>query len=335
MIRLKDIALRAGVSIMTVSKSLRDEPDISAATKARIRALATEMGYTPDSLAQSLRTRRSKLLGLVISAVTNPVFARTMMAIEEQSHELGYDLAFAQSLNRPEREQTVIHHLLSRRVEGLFLTPVYRLDPTAPVYEELRKRKTPVVLLGHRAPFCQDFANVETDDVTASVAATQHLLGLGHRRIAFFAGSSAVPAARERLDGYGRALREAGLEADDRLVFNAGSTIEEGEKAALQMLNENPGATAIQAVNDLVAIGAANVLLHQGLVLPRDMSIVGFGNVLVSEHFRVPLTTIRQPKFRLGTAAVELMLRLFRGEPPGTKRLSGELVIRQSTAPPA
>ena len=319
---------------MTVSKALRDEPDISVATKARIRALAAEMGYTPDSLAQSLRTRRSKLLGLVISAVTNPVFARTMMAIEEQAHELGYDLAFAQSLNRPEREQTVIHHLLSRRVEGLFLTPVYRLDPTAPVYEELRKRGTPVVLLGHRAPFCQNFANVETDDSAASASATAHLLELGHRRIAFFAGPAAVPSAQERLEGYRRALREGGLEVDDRLVFNAGSTIEEGEKAALQMLNELPGATAIQAVNDLVAIGAANVLLNQGLLLPRDMSIVGFGNVLVSEHFRVPLTTIRQPKFRLGTAAVELMLRLLRGEPAGSKRLPAELIIRQSTAPP-
>src|SRR5436189_5080337 len=252
MIRLKDIALRAGVSIMTVSKALQDEPDISVATKARIRMLAAEMGYTPDSLAQSLRTRRSKLLGLVISAVTNPVFARTMMAIEEQSHDFGYDLAFAQSLNRPEREQTVIHHLLSRRVEGLFLTPVYRLDPTAPVYEELRKRRTPVVLLGHRAPFCQHFANVETDDSEASATATAHLLELGHRRIAFFAGPSAAPSAQERMQGYRHALRDAGLEVDDRLIFNAGSTIEEGEKAALQMLNEAPGATAIQAVNDLV-----------------------------------------------------------------------------------
>ena len=334
MIRLKDIALRAGVSIMTVSKALRNEPDISVATKARIRALAAEMGYTPDSLAQSLRTRRSKLLGLVISAVTNPVFARTMMAIEEQAHELGYDLAFAQSLNRPEREQTVLRHLLSRRVDGIFVAPVYRFDPSAPVYEELRKRGTPVVLLGHRAPFCQSFANVETDDITASLAATKHLLELGHRRIAFFAGPPAVPSAQERLEGHRRALREAGFELDDRLIFNAGSTIEEGEKAALQMLNEAPGATAIQAVNDLVAIGAANILLNQGLIIPRDMSIVGFGNVLVSEHFRVPLTTIRQPKFRLGTAAMELMLKLLRGEPAGSKRLPAELVIRQSTAPP-
>jgi len=334
MVRLKDIALRAGVTMMTVSKALRDAPDISAATKARIRVLAEQMGYTPDSLARSLRSRQSKLFGLVISAVTNPVFARVMMAIEEQALELGYDIVFAQSLNKPDREQKVVRHLLSRRVDGLFITPVYRLDPTAQVYEELRNRATPVVVLGHRAPFCEGFANVETDDIAASMAATKHLLELGHRRIAFFGGPSAVPSAQERLEGYRRALREADIEADDRLIFNAGSTIEEGEKAALQLLNESPGATAVQAVNDLVAIGAASVFLGQGLQIPRDLSLVGFGNVLVSEHFRVPLTTIRQPKLRLGSAAMELMLKLLRGEPPSTKRLPAEIIIRQSSGPP-
>lgn len=336
MVRLKDIALRAGVSIMTVSKALRDEPDISQATKARLRTLAAEMGYTPDSLAQGLRSRRSKLFGLVISAVTNPVFARVMMAIEERAHGMGYGILFGQSLNIPEREQSVIQQLLSRRIDGMFVTPVYRLEPVAPVYEELVKRGTPVVVLGHRAPFCERFANVETDDIAASITATQHLLELGHRRIAFFAGPPAVPSAQERIEGYRRALREANIEIDDRLIFAAGSTIEEGEKAALQMFNEAPGATAIQAVNDLVAIGAANILLGQGLQIPRDMSLVGFGNVLVSEHFRVPLTTIRQPKFRLGAAAMELMLRLLRGEAPSTTRLSAEIIIRQSSgAPPA
>ena len=152
MVRLKDIALRAGVSVMTVSKVLRDAPDISAATKARVRQLAGEMGYVPDTAAQGLRSRTTKLFGLVISAATNPVFARVLMAIEEQAHELGYDVIFAHSLNQPEREEAVIRRLLSRRVDGLFLSPVYRLEPTAPIYQELTRRQTPTVLLGHRAP---------------------------------------------------------------------------------------------------------------------------------------------------------------------------------------
>jgi len=334
MVRLKDIAVRAGVSVMTVSKVMRDTSDISAGTKARVRQLAEQMGYNPDSIAQGLRTGTTKLFGLVISSTTNPVFARVVMAIEERAHEMGYDLITAHSLNIPEREEAVIKRLLSRRIDGLFLVPVYRLDPTAPIYEELARRGIPTVLLGHKAPFCQKFANVETDDINASYALTQHLLELGHKRIAYFTGPPVSPGSQERFEGYRRALREAQIEVDEKLIFNAGATIEEGEKAALQMLNEAPKATAIQAVNDLVAIGAASLLLNQGVRIPQDISIVGFGNVLISEHFRVPLTTIRQPKLRLGAAAVESMARVMRGEQVLTKRLPAEIVIRQSSGPP-
>lgn len=334
MVRLKDIAQRAGVSVMTVSKVMRDAPDISAATKARIRKLAEDLGYMPDSVAQGLRSRATRLFGLVISAATNPIYARMLMAVEEYVHELGYELILAHSLNLPEREEAVIRRMISRRVEGLFIVPVYRLEPTASIYEELQRRGVPVVVMGHRAPFCNKFVNVETDDIGASAAATKHLLSLGHRRIAFFAGPQAAPSSQERCEGYRRALREADIEMDDRLVFQAGSTIEEGAKAALQMLQESPQATAVQTVNDLVAIGAANVFLGQGINIPRDLSLVGFGNILTSEHFRVPLTTVRQPKLRLGSAAVELMRKLLRNEKPEPVRLGAELVVRESTAPP-
>jgi LacI family transcriptional regulator len=335
MVRLKDIAERAGVSVMTVSKVLRDAPDISAATKNRIRALARQMGYVPDSLAQGLRTRTTKLFGLVVSAMTNPIFARVVMAIEERAHELGYELILSHTLNMTERENTAIRRLISRRVDGLFVSPVYRLGPEAPIYQELQRCGIPTVVLGHSAPFCSQFVNVETDDLPASHAATQHLLELGHKRIAFFAGPQVSPWARARLDGYRRALREANIEVDDKLVFNAGSTIEEGEKAALQMLSEQPDATAVQAVNDLVAIGAATIFLNQGIRIPADLSLVGFGNILTSEHFRVPLTTIRQPKFRLGVAAMNSMLKLLRGERPESKRLPAEMIVRASTAAPS
>src|SRR3954470_6649810 len=180
MVRLKDIAARAGVSVMTVSKVLRDAPDISPATKVRIKMLAQEMGYVPDSLAQGLRTRTTRTIGLVISAVTNPLFARAILAIEEQAHALGYELILAHSLNEPAREETVIRRLLSRRVDGLIISPVYRFAPTAPIYNDLIEAKTPVVILGHRAQFCGALPNVETDDIAGSYAATQHLLDLGH-----------------------------------------------------------------------------------------------------------------------------------------------------------
>jgi DNA-binding LacI/PurR family transcriptional regulator len=228
----------------------------------------------------------------------------------------------------------VVHRLLSRRIDGLFLAPVYRMEPTAPIYEELLRRNVPTVLLGHRAPFCEKFVNVETDDVSASYMATKHLIGLGHRRIAFFTGPPVAPSSQERMDGYRRALREENIQWDDRLIFTAGSTIEEGEKAALQLLDERPSATAVQAVNDLVAIGAGTIFLKQGLKIPDDLSLVGFGNVLVSEHFRVPLTTVRQPKLRLGAAAMDQMVKLLRNERPNTQRLPAEIVVRDSTGKP-
>jgi LacI family transcriptional regulator len=335
MVRLKDIARHAGVSVMTVSKVLRDAPDISAATKARVRLMAQQMGYVPDCNAQSLRTRTSRFLGIVIPSISDPLFSRVLLAIEERAHELGFEIILAQSLGQEDREQTCIQRLLSRRVDGLFISPVYRLRPEAPIYQMLQFRKVPVVILGHNAPFCRQFACVETDDTTASHSATQHLLQLGHTKIAFFGGPQAAPWAQERFDGYRRALREAGLSVDDRLIFQAGSTIEDGATAALQFVNESTRATAIQAVNDLVAIGCANTFLGQGMKIPEHFSVVGFGNILTSEHYRVPLTTIRQPKLRLGVSAMEMMVRLLRGHPPETRRLTAEIVVRQSSAAPA
>lgn len=333
MIRLKDIAAHAGCTVMTVSKALRASPDISPATITRIKHLAQQLGYVPNTTAQGLRSRTTKLFGLVISTVTNPVFARTVAAIEERAHDLGYDLILSHTLNLPEREETCIRRMLSRRVDGLFIFPVYRLESTAPIYLELASHRVPVVILGHNAPFCSQFANVETDDLQGSYQATRHLLDLGHKKIAFFAGPMTSPPARERLNGYRRALREAGIESNDRLVYAAGSTIEEGENAALQLINESADVTAVQAANDLVAVGASRVFQSQDLRIPDDLSVAGYGNILLSEHCRVPLTTVRQPKLRLGVAAIDVMQKLLRGEKPAPVRLPAELVVRDSTGP--
>jgi len=334
MVRLVDIAQKAGVSVMTVSKALRDQRDVSAATKARIKQLARELGYVPDTSAQGLRTRTSKLFGLVIPSTTDPIFARVVPAIEERAHDLGYDVLLAHTHNRVEREEASLRRLLARRVEGLFIAPVYRMETDARVYREVHASRIPVVLLGSPAAFCSQFACVQTGELAASFAATRHLLELGHTRIAYFTGPLPAIWAQERYEGFRRAHREAGRDVDDRLVFHAGSTIEDGAKAALQFINEKCDATAIQAVNDLVAIGCAETLLPQGLRIPEDLSLVGFGNDLTAEHFRVPLTTVNQPRFRLGHAAVDLMRRLLQGQPADHQRLPADLVIRHSTAVP-
>jgi DNA-binding LacI/PurR family transcriptional regulator len=334
MVRLKDIAARAGVTVMTVSKVMHDAPDISVATKARVRALADEMGYLPNTMARSLRSRTTRLLGVVIPSATNPVYSRVLLAVEQRAHELGYDLVLGHSLNQTDREEAVLRHMMARHVDGLLVCPVYRMTPSAPIYEELVRRKVKTVLLDHHAAFCQQFPCVETADLEASKSVTKHLLDLGHRRIAFFAGPATTPSCAERLEGYRRTLREAGLEVDDHLIFDAGTSIEEGEKAAVQLLQETTRPTAIQAVNDQVAIGAANHLLNQGVRIPADISVAGFGNTLTAEFFRVPLTTVRQPKLRLGLAAMDLLMKLIKGEPVENLRLPAELDPRQSTAAP-
>lgn len=334
MVRLKDIAQIVGVSVMTVSKAMRDEPDVSAATKARIKKVAFDLGYVPDSSAQGLRTKTTKLFGLVIPSTTNPIFARVVFAIEERAHELGYDLLLCHTYNKAEREDACLRRLLSRRVDGLFIAPVYRFEAEARIYREILARSVPTILLGAPAPFCKTFPAIEIEELVASYNATQHLIGLGHKKIAYFTGPPAAPWAHERFEGYRRALREANLEVDDKLVFAAGNTIEEGASAALKMINEGCHPTAIQAVSDFVAIGCAETLLSQGHKIPEDISLVGFGNILTAEYFRAPLTTISQPKYRLGTAAVEAMMKLIHGEKIQLKRLAAEFVERQSTAPP-
>ena len=332
MIRLKDVAARAGVSLMTVSNVLRDAPDVSQATKSRVRRLAEEMGYVPDALARGLRTRRTRLFGLVVPTLSHWPLSQVATTIENRARDLGYDVLIGQSHDDPQREEACIRRLLSRRIDGLFLYPVYRLAPTAPIYDELRESRTPTVLLGHTAPFCNGFISVEPDEVAASLLLTQHLLRLGHKRIAFLAGPPAAPWAQERFDGYRRALREAQVPWDDRLVFTAGTTIEDGQKAAHQFLGEATGATAIQAVTDLVALGAATVLWERGLRIPEDLSLTGFGNHPLSEFLRIPLTTVQQPKSGIGNAAVECMARLLRGEAQETKRLQTEVLVRASTS---
>ena len=200
------------------------------------------------------------------------------------------------------------------------------------MFDEVASRGTPTIILGRATAWCSRFPSVQAEDRLGSERATRHLIELGHRRIAFFGGPAAAPWAQERIEGYRRALREAQIEVDDRLIFSAGSSIEEGRQTALQFLQEAPPVTAIQAANDQVAIGAANVLLDQGVKIPAEVSMIGFGNILLAQYFRVPLTTIAEPKRRLGLAAMDALAGLLQGKAPINVQLAAHLILRASTA---
>jgi len=332
MIRLRDLAEQLGLSVMTVSRSLRDAPGISAVTRERVRKLARELGYVPNIAARGLRTRNTHLIGLVVPTLSDPILARVVCGVEERARDTGYEIILAQSLNQVEREEACLKGFLARQTDGILVWPLPRLTPEAPVLAEQQRHNARVVLLGSAPTAAADHLLVAVHDFAASVQLTQHLLSLGHRRIAYLRGHPTSPIAQDRFEGYRRALREAGLEVDDRLVFHAGSTFEDGATAALQMVNEGIRPDAIQAFNDPVAVGAAEVLVQQGWRIPEDVSLAGFGNVPVGEHHRVPLTTMRQPKHRLGVAAVDLLLASLRGERVGSLRLPADLLLRASTA---
>jgi LacI family transcriptional regulator len=331
MVRLKDIAERAGVSIMTVSKALRDEHDVSANTKTRVKLLAQQMGYVPDSTAQGLRMGTTRLLGVAVPAVADPFFSRMVMAIEERAYERRYDVVLAQTLDIPEREDACIRRLLARRVDGMLLAPVYRISTGTGIYQEILNRQIPTVLLGPAAPFCAQFPAIECDDLLASAAVTRHLLGFGHKRIAFLTGPAGAPWATQRFEGYRRALREHGEDVNEKLVFHAGRSSEDGAEAARQLLTERCGATAIQASSDPVALGCAKMLLKMGFRIPEKVSVAGFGDIPEAEYFTIPLTTVRQPKYNLGSAAVSALHQLLQGKSPDTRPLHAELIVRSST----
>ncbi len=278
------------------------------------------MGYVPDSSAQGLRTKTTKLLRPRHPGHDQSRFTRASFSpLRNAPTNLATTCSSRTRYNQPEREDACLRRLLSRRVDGLFITPVYRFEAEARIYQEIVARNIPTVLLGSPAPFCKNFPGIEIEELVASYNVTKHLLGLGHKKIAYLTGPPAAPWAHERFEGYRRALREAGLEVDDKLVFQPAAPWKTAPRPRCRCSMKAVHPTAIQAVSDLVAIGCAETLLQQGIKIPDDISLAGFGNILAAEFYRVPLTTVSQPKYRLGIAAVETMMNLIRGEPVPTQ----------------
>lgn len=335
MVRLADIAKAAGVTTMTASRALRNTPHVAAATRHRIQQLAKQMGYVPDFTARSLRTRSQQLLGLIVPNLDDPVFSRLMASINDRALEAGYDLLIAQSMGQIEREQKAVRHFLARRVDAMMIAPVFRPAHKVELYEELQQRGVKVLVMGAPPAFAGAFPYLEPDDIEGARQATLHLVGLGHRRICYLAGPPVQCTSLRRFEGFRKALRESGLDVRDELVFSAGWSIADGEHAALLMLQERANPTAILAAHDWAAVGAARTLLRQGLRVPEDISIVGFGNTPLAENFGIPLTTVRQPKTSWGELAVETVLRMIQGEKVPSRSIPTELLVRESTSAPA
>lgn len=331
---LKEIAAALNLSVMAVSKALRDAPDISVATKARVQAEAQRRHYIPNRAAQNLRLRRSGLVGVLVPHINHTYYSHLVWGIERQAQTEGLQVILGHSLDRAEDEMREVRKLAARQVEALLIVPAVRWQHRLATLELARESRIPTVLLDAYPAGAENFPLVSwvvCEDEQGGRIATEHLIGLGHREILFLAGPNGSSSSAGRFSGYQRALAAAGIPYSDNRVYLADKDIESGRKAIAQALSEKAGFTAVVAHNDGVAIGAIEILLKQGFRVPDDVSVVGFGDGLLAANFRVPLTTLRIPQTEMGEIALRLALEMQKGNRVVPRQLPVEIMVRQST----
>jgi len=335
-VSIADIAQVAGVSHTTVSRALRDSPLISVDTRERIHRLAEEMGYTPNAIAQSLQTRQTYTLGLVVTSIADPFLGDVVKGVEEVARAAGFSVLLSASHNDPEQEMAIIETFHRRRVDGI-LVASSRL--TSDYKKRLDRLRVPTVLINGQAEAQDGLLHwVAVDDRVGAQMAVQHLLQLGHRAIGYIGASSRPRSNRQRLEGYRSALEAASISFDEaRVVMAPGIEASDEEdvaagEASLPALLAC-GVTAIFCYNDMIAVGVQVACRERGIVIPRDLSVVGFDDIRMAGYVNPPLTTIRQPKVELGSRAAQLLLDLLDRRPVQDHLLSPVLVHRSSTAP--
>jgi len=321
----------AGVTHSTVSRALRDSPLLSRETVEKIQRIARESGYRTSAAARSLVTRRSDTVGVVVTNIADPFVAGVVSGIEETADQHGLSVFLANSNAEPEREVRVARKFEERRVDGIIVTASRVGAQYVPL---LTQMQVPIVLLNNQHP--GHFAHsVMIANVQGGLDATRHLIGLGHRRIAYLGDRYGHQSDTERFSGYRRALEEAGLPFEPRLVVHGDGKPEGAEAAIADLLALPQPPTAVFCYNDMSALGAMLQFRNRGLGIPRDISVVGFDDLYFSQYIDPPLTTVRQPMRQMGRLAMETLLKIFAGADSGHDiKVPGELIVRRSTAPP-
>jgi len=335
MITIKDVAQHAGVSVTTVSHVVNGTRFVSPAAQARVQAAITALRYVPSALARSLKSNRTHTVGMMIPNNSNPYFAEIIRGIEDSCYAAGFSVILCNSDDDPHKQATYVRLLSEKQVDGLI---VLSSGSDAGLLQSLRSATMPLVLVDREIEGLESDL-VEVNHESGGVLATEHLLQLGHRRIACIAGPAGLSSARERVQGYRQALARAGLAVDETLLRHADFTSAGGFDAMTSLL-ARPGPhrpTAVFASNDLMAIGALCAVASQGLRMPQDLSVIGFDDIALAAHSNPPLTTIAQPKQQTGELAARLLLqRLVEpGRAPQREILQPTLQLRRSTGPVA
>jgi LacI family transcriptional regulator len=338
-VTLKDVALRAGVHPATASRALNPETRIlvSEDTARRVLDAAEQLGYSPNPVARSLRTRRSHTVGVLIPDLNNPLFPPIVRGLEDRLAAAGYVALIGNTDSDDQRERIIFDQMRARHVDGLVLATARLRHP---LLAEASRAEIPVVLINRLA---QDysFPSVTVDNERGVRMAVSHLAGLGHRRIAHIAGPQEMSTGLSRYRGFVTAMESSGLPVDyDLVVFAKAFSVEEGLRCTRLLLDQcaarpgQAGCTAIAAANDMLAVGCYSALDEAGLNCPEDMSVVGFNDMPFIDRLRPPLTTIRFPHYQVGTEAAQLLLERIAEHTAPVKilYLAPELIIRGSTA---
>jgi LacI family transcriptional regulator len=330
---IRDIADLAGVSIATVSRVLNDRPDVAPDTRETVLQVVREHGFSRNRGARALSRGRTGFVGLTLPMIADAYFGPILSGASEALYEEDMRIILAPTQHEHDREVSMLEHLAGEATDGAIL-----MLPTESEAElrELQARNYPFVVVDPREPPPEGIPCVSAMHASGAKQATEHLLGLGHRRIGAIAGGEGWYATEERLLGFRAALAGASILLDPELVRYSDWQMPSGETAALEILSHPNPPTAIFAFNDNVAIGALNAARRLGLRVPDDLSVVGFDDTFQSRIVWPQLTTVRQPLQELGRTGVSLLMRLLEGQRVEALRmeLSTTLVVRGSTAPP-
>ncbi len=327
MATIEEVAKRAGVGIATVSRTLHNSPRVSPDTAARVRRVMDELGYRPNTHAQSLVSGRSRMFGLVVSDITNPFFPELVKGFQDLALQNGYDVLVASTNYDTARMAQSVERMIGRKVDGV---AIMTSEIDRGLIDQLSSRDVPLVFLDV-GKVGMGVSNIKVNYAHGVTEAVNHLLSLGHSRIAFISGPANLKSARLRRTTFLRCLRSHGIM--DRLVEESNHKVDGGLRAIAKLLDRPNPPTAVLASNDLTAIGVLSGVRQAGLRAPEDISVVGFDDIGMAQFTEPPLTTVRLAREQLADLACRALLASMGGRKKGSElRMSTSLVIRESTA---
>lgn len=336
-ITIKDIARELGISPSTVSRALKDHPDISVATKKAVNELADKLNYQPNTVALNLRQRKTNTIGVIIPEIVHFFFSTVISGIEDVAYEAGYNVILAQSNESVEREKSDIKALFNSRVDGLLLS-ISRETTNFDHIESIISKGLPIVFYD-RMYTNPNTSKVIVDDYVGAKEAVLHLIDQGFKRIAHLEAAPGLQIAVDRKRGYIDALKENNIPVKENMIIECpNGSLEDGKKATKKLLSLASPPDAIFANNDLLAMGAMLSIKENGLKIPEDIALMGFSNWFFSQLLDPPLSSVDQPGFEMGQEAARLLIRQIEMKDkdqfevqPETKILKTRLIIRESS----